>query len=344
METPSSTTRSHTFAASNDASITVSKKIEDSEKNMSKSKSRGQQEDQCALIDITNDSPIVGLANGVILDTPLAKQRRSRVKNTPGSGETLLRCQVKTLLLKVEEEVEVSKFSLETMELLEPMIVNTPQIQNISGLASVTTPSVVFQQPLIPQVVNPVFDGKNQENAEYEKSPISRSLLLDFLDKSQFSNASEECLSELSYEEVVQGDEVSSCCKELPTEEDDASIWSMQVNASIHDEGDEQIAEDEEDYGENVEEEEKYVEGGVLLDELCEGLNNISMNEMIAPKFAGKHTRFVYNSDDEIVKEEVEENFAQSASSANILRLNGLPTPKGKHLRFSEEEEGKSAL
>ena len=68
------------------------------------------------------------------------------------------------------------------------------------------------------------------------------------------------------------------------------------------------------------------------------------MNERIAPKFEGKHTRFAYNSDDEIVKEEVEENFGESDSSSNILRLKGLPTPKGKHLRFYEEEEGKSVL
>ncbi|KHN36034.1 hypothetical protein glysoja_003157 [Glycine soja] len=343
METPSSTrrvTRSQALSASNDALIAVSRKIEDSEKNASKSKSRVQQQDQSALIDITNDSPIVGLANGVILGTPLAKQRGSKIKNTPGSGEALLRGQVKTLLLKVEEEIELSKFSLESTELVAPMPVNTPQIQNLSGLASVTTPSVVLQQPLIPQVVNHVFDG-----SESEKSVISRSLLFDFSEKSQLSNASEECFSELSYEEVVQAErEIRSCF----IEDDDASmssIWSMQVNASTHDEDDEEIAEDEEGcYSENVEEEKEENDGGLLLDELCVGLNNISMNERIAPKFEGKHTRFVYNSDDEIVKEEVEENFGESDSSSNILRLKGLPTSKGKHLRFYEEEEGKSVL
>ncbi|RDX70208.1 hypothetical protein CR513_50575, partial [Mucuna pruriens] len=336
METPSSTrrvTRSHTFAASND------RKIEDSEKNVSKAKSRGQQQDQSTLIDITNDSPIVGLANGVILDTPLAKQRGSRVKNTPGSGEALLRGQVKTLLLKVEEEVELSKFSLETVELLAPSSLNMPQFQNLSGLASVA-PSIVLQQSLIPQVVNHVIDGKNQESSESEKSLISRSLLLDFSDKSELSNESEECFSELSYEEVIESEEVSSCI-EQPTEDDDASIWSMQMNASTHDEDDVEIVED---YSEDVEEEkeEEYDEGGMLLEELCGGLSKISMNERIAPNFSGKHTRFVYNSDDEFVKEEVQENFAQSASSSSILRLKGLPTPKGKHLRFYEEEQEKS--
>jgi len=190
-------------------------------------------------------------------------------------------------------------------------------------------------------VVNHVFDG-----SESEKSVISRSLLFDFSEKSQLSNASEEFFSALSYEELVQaGKEISSCC----IEGDDASIWSMQVNASTHDEeeDDEVTTAYEEDCCEDVEgeeEKEEYDEGGLLLDELCEGLNNISMNERIAPKFEGKHTRFVYNSDDEIVKEEVEENFGESASSTKILRLKGLPTPKGKHLRFYEEEDEKSAL
>jgi len=123
---------------------------------MSASKSRGQEWDPSALIDITNDSPIVGLANGVILDTPLTKQRGSRMKNTPGSGEDLLRGQVKTLLLKVEEEVEVSMFSLESSELLAPMPMN------LSGLSSVT-PSHVSQQPVVPQVRRLFTKEKCQE-------------------------------------------------------------------------------------------------------------------------------------------------------------------------------------
>ncbi|KAJ1408793.1 hypothetical protein SESBI_23205 [Sesbania bispinosa] len=291
METPSSTrrvTRSQALAATAN-SIPPVRKIEDSEKNLSKSKGQQQQQDRCALMDLTNDSPIVGLANGGNLETPFSKHRGSRVKNTPGSGEALLRGQVKTLLQKVEEEA---------LELLPP----TPQIQNLSGNATTALASATQQS--IPQVVNHIFDEKNQEDYESEKSLITRSLLLDFSEKSQVS---EECSSEMSYQEVVQGSGVSSCYIEKPssatTEDDDASIWSVQ------------------------------------------GLNNISVNERIAPKFEGKHTRFMYNSDDELVTEEEEEN---SVSSSDIMRLKGLPTPKGKHLRFSEEEdmeeEGKSAL
>ncbi|CAL5188149.1 unnamed protein product [Lathyrus oleraceus] len=293
METPSSTTR---FTNT----IPLSRKFEDSEKTMSKSKAQ-QQQDRCALMDMTNDSPIVGLANGGNLDTPSGKQKASRVKNTPGSGEALLRGQAKTLMQMVEEEaLDVSGNSTD-------------------GLPSITSSAVH-------QVVN------MEEDEKYE---IAKSL--DFSEKSQVS---EECNSEVSYQEVTQGSCVGSC-----SVEDDASVWSMQVSASNKDEDDveEEIAEeedDEEDYY-DVDDEEEYEED-LGLDELCEGLNKVNVNEKVVSKFAGKHTRFVYNSDDEIVKEEEDE----SVDDSNVLRLKGLPTPKGKHVRFSEEqeEEGKSDM
>lgn len=170
----------------------------------------------------------------------------------------------------------------------------------------------------------------DQGSCEYEKCEITKSL--DFSEKSQVS---EECTSE-----VTEGSVVGSC-----SIDEDASIWSMQVNSCNNDEDDveEEMAEEDEEEEEeedyyDVEKEEDY-EG---LDELCEGLNNIRVNEKVVPKFAGKHTRFVYNSDDELVNEV--EDGSVNADSPNVLHLKGLPTPKGKHLRFSEEEkEGKSA-
>lgn len=175
----------------------------------------------------------------------------------------------------------------------------------------------------------------NQGSPESEKNQITRSLLLDFSEKSEISDIS-ECSSDLTSVEAVGGG------KDKPSaEEDDASVWSMQVNASTHDEeeeeeeiSEEEEEEEEEDYYEDIEEEEEYGDGG-LLDELCEGLNKISVKEKAVPKFEGKHTRFVYNSDDELVGEEEEDDVA----SPSVLRLKGLPTPKGKHLRFPEEEE-----
>lgn len=122
-------------------------KIEDSEKGVLKS--RQQQQDRSALIDVTNDSPIIGLATGG-LETPssaITKKQISRAKinRTPGSGENLLRCQVKTLLQKVEEEAELSKLPIESrpflhlqgminspLRLLAPTPANTPQVLNTS--------------------------------------------------------------------------------------------------------------------------------------------------------------------------------------------------------------------
>lgn len=103
-----------------------------------------------ALLDITNNSPIVGLAAGSLLtpSSSVAKKRSNRGKAvTPGSGEALLRGQVKTLLQKVEEGVELSKISLETRPIfphlqgfvsspmrlfLAPTPSNTPQVLNLS--------------------------------------------------------------------------------------------------------------------------------------------------------------------------------------------------------------------
>ncbi|KAJ7953121.1 Chalcone-flavanone isomerase family protein [Quillaja saponaria] len=353
METPSSTrrvTRSQALAAlsnNSNSNIPVSKKIDsDSEKGLTKSRQRnGKQQDQSALIDITNGSPIVGVATGG-LETPssaIAKQRGNRPKNTPGSGESLLRGQVKTLLQKVEEEAELSKLSSEgrtflhiqglvnsPMGLLATTPANTPQIPNLSedGIMNDTTglaPLPIVEEQLISQEVSNIF-GQNQESIESQKSLITRSLLLDFSDKSEICDSS-ECSSVLTYQEALAGESESK--EKSSTEDDDASVWSIQVNASTIDEDEEEI----------IEEEEENEDGG-LVDELCEGISKISVNEKV-PKFSGKHTIFVYNSDDEFVDEEefTQNEDDDTASSPNILHLKGLPTPKGKHLRFLVEEE-----
>uniref|UniRef100_A0A5B7A601 Uncharacterized protein n=1 Tax=Davidia involucrata TaxID=16924 RepID=A0A5B7A601_DAVIN len=320
----------------------MSKRIEESEKGVSKSRQRtGKQQDRSVLIDITNDSPIVGLAMGN-LETPsstVSKKKNnslSKQHNTPGSGEALLRGQVKTLLQKVEEEAELSRLSLEhrpflhlqglvdsPMGLLAPTPANTPQILDLSTseesfknncLASVQ------EQFNISQMVGEILDGKKQEEGlESEKSLITRSLLLDFTEKSEGSDS-----SVVTY----KGGESESKVKSSSTDDDDASVWSIQVNASTGD-----YEEEEENYDdyEGVEEEDDG-----LVDELCEGISNISVNvERKVEKFTGKHTRFVYNSDDELEGEE--ECEASSAVSPGVSRLKGLPTPKGKHLRFPEE-------
>ncbi|KAL6517099.1 hypothetical protein OROHE_017805 [Orobanche hederae] len=295
METPSSSrrvTRSQTLAASaNNGNIILSRKVEESEKTMMKSRKKSgqkqQQQDRSALVDITNDSPIVGLAMGN-LKTPLSssssgisKKRGQRFILTPGSGEALLRRQVKTLLQKVEEEADLSKITLKDMPVFNTPA-NTPQILSDACLPPSLTPSPVDDKfSPIPQML----DGKKHEPEN--DVVITRSLLLDFSDKS--SDSPSKCSSVLSY----QGAFV--CADD---DDDASSVWSIQVNASSTRDEDEEDDEEEEcdDYDEYIEEDEN--DNGyrlLLLDDLCEGISNISVEE--GSKFKGKHIRFVYSSD-----------------------------------------------
>ncbi|KAK4416824.1 hypothetical protein Salat_2507900 [Sesamum alatum] len=360
METPSSTrrvTRSQTLAASaTNSNLLLSRKVDESEKAMATSRQRSakkQQQDRSVLIDITNDSPIVGLAMGN-LETPSSAMSKKR---TSSQGQF-----ARTPGFRVEEEAELSKITLENrplfnlqgfvnspINLVAPTPANTPQVLNLSanadGLPSVTP---VTEKFLIPQM----FDAKKQEGIESENL-ITRSLLLDFSEKSDSS----ECSSVVTCQGVVYGETVSS--KEKPsTDDDDSSVWSIQVNASsTRDDDDEEEGENcveeecEDEYYQYDEDDEGHEFGeddddDGLLDELCEGISKISVKE--GPKFEGKHIRFLYNSDDEIQDEEqvcggddhaCESPLLDSSPSHGVLRLKGLPTPKGKHLRFPQESE-----
>ncbi|KAF9619181.1 hypothetical protein IFM89_005735 [Coptis chinensis] len=322
METPSSLrriTRSQAKASmnnNNNNNITLSRK------NEVHSRKRSVKIDRSALIDITNDSPICGLAMGS-LETPSSLvKKRSQPKQTPGSGEALLREQVKNLLQKVEEEGgEVVKLSFKKGPFLGLNgIVNSP-----SGFLAPTptnTPQFeVIEESEIHQEEMMVDELKHQGSLESEKSDVTRALSFDFYEKSDFS----ECSSVLT-----QG----SVCEEKSTEEDDASVWSVQVNTSTRDEDEEEEIE-EEDYNEEEEadyEEHDGEEGG-LVDELCEGISKIFLQKKTLPDFEGKHIRFVYNSDGELKGEVV----VNSVASPSVLRLKGMPVPEGKHLRFPEE-------
>lgn len=131
----------------NDFDLKFSGKVEESEKGASKSRQRiGNQQ---ALIDITNDSPIVGLAMGN-LGTPLSTMSKRRnnfihgkQSSTPGSGEALLRDQVKNLLQKVEEE------STSPMGIL----VTSPVNGRNNGLDFGTLSSSIEEQFKISQVI-----------------------------------------------------------------------------------------------------------------------------------------------------------------------------------------------
>ncbi|KAJ0236604.1 Chalcone-flavonone isomerase family protein [Hirschfeldia incana] len=322
METPSTTrrvTRSQTLSAMKSSATnhlaSSSKKAEES-KTRQRNGATPKQE-RSALFDITNDSPIVGLAmqstpsSGVVVG-------KSRIKSTPGSGEALLRGQVKNLLQKVEEEEShlITKISVESrpfihlvtspMGLLAPTPANTPQV--LDGMQIVITSPVVSEQ-LRAATSSQVVDVKKDESS-LEKSPsITRSLLLDFSDKS----------------ELWESSDCSSVVTQNP-EDDNSSVWSMQVNASAKDDEDDdedQVVysyreeDDEEEY--YYEDEEEEVEG------LCEGMRKM--------RFAGKHTRFVYDSD-------LEEMVEAEEQTPEVSRLKVFPTPTGKHhVRFADDDE-----
>ncbi|KAK3413808.1 ESF1 homolog isoform X1 [Eucalyptus grandis] len=366
METPSSNrrvTRSQT-ATSNGKNLPM-RKLEDSDLRQ-RTNEKQQQQDRSALIDITNDSPIVGVAAGNSLRTPsslIANKRSNRAKSTPGSGEALLRGQVKILLQKVEEEAVLSRASMENrplvrlqglvnnspVGLLAPTPANTPQVLSLSDDGSMNSGSVssialinVEEQLISQQVVSDIFDGKEQESLESQKSIITRSLLSDFYEKSELSDSS-ECTSVLTCLGGPEGESGSKEKSSTATDDDSASVWSIQVNASAHgeDEDDEDALIEEEggeEEEEEAEEDEYEEEDGSLVDELCQGMSKMWVNGEKMPEFAGSHTRFVYNSDDEIVGEEEEGSGCKGDVSPGIVRLKGLPTPRGKHMRFAEEE------
>ncbi|KAJ6297026.1 hypothetical protein OIU78_022702 [Salix suchowensis] len=283
METPSSikrVTRSQTLALNTNNNIPLSRKIEDSsDKGVTKSRRMNAKQQ-------------------------LQDRVKNNILNTPGSGEALLRGQVKTLLQKVEEEAELSKLSLENrpflhlqgfanspMGLLAPTPANTPQVPDLSGDDIVLALPVIEEKLKICQEVSEIFDVKKQDSLESQKS-LTRSLLLDFSEKSESIDSS-DCSSALTY----QGDN----CEVITNAED-----------------------------------EEAADVGGLLDELCEGISKISVKEKVMAKFEGKHTRFAYNSDDEIVEEVAD---CEDEDSDDDFRLKGLPTPKGKHIRFHTEEE-----
>lgn len=218
-------------------------------------------------------------------------------------------------------------------------------------------------------MITEMFDEKKQEGIESDNL-ITRSLLLDFSEKSDKSHSSECSNSVMTYQGALYGETESS------QDDESSSVWSIQVNASSTiDDEDEDPAEDyfddENDYYYEEEEEEEHNSGDNdgLLDELCEGISKISVKE--GPKYEGKHIRFIYNSEDEI--EGVEEGMFvdecetpavenedgddgtcssigvvrfvlgdeceddDSPASSGVVRLKGLPAPRGKHLRFPQD-------
>lgn len=230
METPFSTT----IVAGSQATILADNTDSDSKTEDSSLSQRQNitksQEVRSALIDITNDSPIVGLA----MQTPpsgfVCKRQNSRIiKSTPGSGEALLRGQVKTLLEKVEEGTELAHsikplpfihLVTSPMRLLAPTPANTPNFPDDQVQIKIASP-VVAGHSRTSQVsyVNGTCEIFEEE-VEMSMS-ISRSLLFDFTDKSEALREEEEEKEEV---EKTQAGFAGKHSRFAYNSEDDANI------------------------------------------------------------------------------------------------------------------------
>ncbi|KAF8728214.1 hypothetical protein HU200_018804 [Digitaria exilis] len=335
-----------------------------------KTAAAGETQPRAVLHDITNDSPIVGLAAGSLLQhgtdkTPAstaAKTRRRAPRRTPGSGEALLRGQVKALLHKVEEEQGCAApaalvrpaariqallgVSRSPAQLLAPTPANTPQIVPVSvardGLlvpdGVPVVPCVLKEELLLPklQVVAASLPPPQPEE-NLGECQLNRALVFD--DSPEKSDASDG--SAVSFQVSSTG----SCMgKSSSPEDDSSSAWSIQVHASSE-KGDEELLGVEELEGEYTEEEDWEEEDSDddCFDDLCEEMCRMTVvdeedRKAGLPQFEGKHTRFIYNSDDEIEGEEVVDA-AEARAELSALILRGMPVPQGRHLRFHDDEE-----
>uniref|UniRef100_A0A0E0F137 Uncharacterized protein n=1 Tax=Oryza meridionalis TaxID=40149 RepID=A0A0E0F137_9ORYZ len=311
-----------------------------------------------ALHDITNDSPIVGLAASG-LRTPASTAAKARP--TPGSGEALLRGQVKTLLQKVHHDASSSSSSCAAAappspnilrihallglarspaHLLAPTPANTPHLTTAAPHAFTMTVPCVLEEELIPklQVIADALPPPPAQAEENHLGECNRALVFDDSPgKSDLSNAaSVVSSSSLAFQD-------SSSIDRSP-DDDSSSAWSIQVNASSE-KGDEDTFTDQED---PEEEEEEWLteddEDDECFDDLCEGMSKMSVfddeeeeedKKAVLPAFQGKHTRFIYDSEGEMEREDVAHVPVENCT----MVLRGLPVPEGKHLRFNEVEE-----
>ena len=206
-----------------------------------------------------------------------------------------------------------------------------------------------FAAPLLVQVMAASLPLP-QPKENLGECQLNRALVFDDSpEKSDVSNG-----SAVSFQVSSTGSCTDKSSSSSP-EDDSSSAWSVQVHASSEKGDEEELGVEEEDLGEYTEEGEdlgEYTEEGKkweensdddCFDDLCEemsGMTVVDEEERKAglPQFEGKHTRFIYNSDDEIEREEVVDA-AEARAELGALMLRGLPVPEGRHLRFHEDDE-----
>jgi len=292
------------------------------------------------LLDVTNDSPIAGLAldRDDEPETPITNTTRRHLPDsvqTPGTGESLLRHQVRSLLQRVEADTlkPVSKlrsisylqgFLPSPSSLLAPTPLNTPESAgvpnpfatgNYSMLSNESDQTIESRKESTvnsseeitprPEVIDAV-----ELNATFPEKPFPRALLFDSTEE---TDAEASILSPSSVISSEDGQKLRNL------EDDDVSEWSMQVNISSpcpeqadeyapgENDGDAQADEFSEKECDEDDEDEDEQEGELIenqeCEELCQELSRVSVHDDVhleeIPPFAGRHTRFVYNSDDD---------------------------------------------
>ncbi|KAL6906317.1 hypothetical protein ACP4OV_003918 [Aristida adscensionis] len=375
METPLSARR---IAAPAAASAQKSTAADSAAAHFARAKDQPQP--RAALHDITNDSPIVGLAAGGLRaaadKTPAATtaKARPRPRRTPGSGEALLRGQVKALLHKVEEDQGCAAATAALVrptriqallgvyrspaQLLAPTPANTPLLGPVTAAnegpvlldGSAVRPCLLEKKEeelLLPklQVIAASLPPPAEESLG--ECQLNRALVFDESPGKSDASTGSAVSSSVSLQEISSG---SICTDRSSSAEDDSSsAWSVQVHASSE-KGDEEedlgVDGAAADAGEYTDEGEWEEDSDDDFDDLCEVMSRMTVldgeeerkKKAGLPPFEGTHTRFIYNSDDEIEREEVVDA-AEARAELGALLLRAMPVPEGRHLRFHEDDE-----
>ncbi|CAM6050652.1 unnamed protein product [Sphagnum compactum] len=312
-----------------------------------------------ALADKTNESP----TSSGFTPSPMKLKEGDRVsyKGTP-YPKLLHDVQKATVPPPVLHKVETAEeYSLHRMpktpgELVAPTPANTPissilpfSSSSFSRRALPTTPSSGFT------FAPPVFEDKpdvpmspNQEEEEEEEEEALNANKNKT--KAETIPANKPISVSSSFDHTPAP---SKCCSTTPDNRRDSpsSLLQQQRDSSNNEEIDEEAGfeeynnyyvKEENDY-EEYEDVDEELDGA--CDELCYAISQFTINEKDGvglPISKGQHVRFNYNSDDEmegeiVVTAEPPAPPHQGPESPSIVRLKGLPTPKGKHLRFTEE-------
>ncbi|CAK9879349.1 unnamed protein product [Sphagnum jensenii] len=318
-----------------------------------------------ALADKTNESPSSGLTpmmvkEGDRVGTPYPKlhQLHKATAGVPAAEDVLCCTQVHALPRKLE----MGESGLHRMpsefgtpgELAAPTPANTPINVPSSFGHTAFTPCFMIA-PLVFEDKLDVSMSPGQEEEELNANMTSTSSDWVRRDVEVGKHVDEDDEDDVSECSVV----VNVSSPRLEERHDTPSKFSMAENRteyspqhmnstqkakSYQEEGFgeyDYYPEDDEDEYEDVE-----LDGD--CNELCDAISQFTMKENDGagglPVSTGQHIRFSYNSDDEIEALIVDAESPHQHDSPTALRLKGLPTPKGKHLRFNEEDIGSPSV